>query len=282
MIDLHMHTTASDGRHTVEELVHRVQTMGIGTFSVTDHDTVASVPAAMRLASAAGLTFVAGIEITAVHNGKDVHMLGYFLDCESRELGDFLTESRADRLRRACLMSQKLSQLGAPIDIDALLAAQGGVNSGKAIARPVVARALVQAGHVQNVQEAFDKYLADDGPAYVPRQGASPPEVIRIIDAAGGIAALAHPGTLNRDELIPSLVDAGLTAIEAYHSDHSRAVTDRYLAMARTYGLAVTGGSDYHGEGTRHAEMFGSISLPANEFDALMHRARQRTRLDGR
>jgi predicted metal-dependent phosphoesterase TrpH len=272
MIDLHMHTTASDGRHSTEELVQRVRAVGIQTFSVTDHDTVAAIPEAARLASEAGLEFVAGIEITAVYERKDIHLLGYFLDCESRELVDFLMESRSDRIRRARLMGDKLARLGVPIDIDELLEAAGGAASGKAIARPVVARALVSAGHVRDVQEAFDRYLADDRQAYVPREGASPAEVVRIIATAGGICSLAHPGTLNRDGLIPELVDAGLTAIEAYHSDHSPATTERYLSLARQYGLAVSGGSDYHGEGTRHAESFGRIGLPRDSFVTLSER----------
>lgn len=273
MIDLHMHTTASDGRHTPEELVARVRGAGIHTFGVADHDTVAAIAPTRDLASRAGLTFVAGVEITAVHNAKDVHMLGYFVDDESPVLVDFLENSLNDRLRRARLMSEKLAELGVPIDIDRLVAQTGGPNSGKAIARPVIAKALLEAGHVGSIQEAFDRFLAEGQPAYFGRFGASPVEVVGIIHEGGGLASFAHPGPLAKDELIEPLVEAGLDAIECYHSEHTPEMVDKYLQVARRYDLAVTGGSDYHGEGTRRAEFFGKVSLPDVEFARLLERA---------
>lgn len=284
MIDLHMHTTASDGRCTPVELVHRLLAVGIDTFSVTDHDTVAAVQETAALAAASGLEFVPGIEITAVYKEKDVHVLGYFVEHDSPELAAFLASSRADRTRRARLIAERLAGLGVPIDIDAVLTAPRGGASGKAIARPLLGRALVEAGHVRDVKEAFDLYLGEGKPAYVGRHGAMPAEVVGIIRRAGGIASLAHPGSLGHDELIPDLVHAGLAAFEAYHSEHSPEVTDRYLSIARNYALAVSGGSDYHGEGTRRAEFFGVVNLPLPEFVRLKD-AHQRSKriadLDG-
>lgn len=271
-IDLHMHTTASDGRSTPERLIEQLKTAGIGTFSVTDHDTVAAVGRTEALARDAGLRFVPGIEITAVYNQKDVHVLGYFVDYESPGLLAFLKNSLDDRLRRARLMSDKLAQLGVPIDLDALIEQTGGPNSGKAIARPVVARALLEAGHVATIQEAFDKYLAEGQPAYFGRIGASPVEVVKIIHDARGLAVFAHPGPLGKDELLPDLVAAGLDAIECYHSEHTPEMTAKYLAMAETHGLGVTGGSDFHGEGARRAEFFGHVSLPRDHFDRFVAR----------
>lgn len=273
MIDLHMHTTASDGRSTPEVLVRQVLAAGIHTFAVADHDTVAALAETRALAASAGLRFVAGIEITAVHRGKDVHVLGYFFDPASARLLEFLAASCSDRLRRALEMGEKLASLGVPIDVDALVAQTGGPNSGKAIARPVVARALVEAGHVTSVQDAFDRYLGDDKPAYVARLGASPAEVVGIIRGAGGIASLAHPGPLGMDDLLPGLVEAGLGAIECYHSEHTPEVTAKYLDLAARHGLAVSGGSDFHGEGMRRAECFGKVGLPAEQFEALAARA---------
>ena len=273
MIDLHLHTTASDGTCSPAELVGHLRAAGIRTFAVADHDTVAAVDEAGRLAAAAGLECIPGIEITAVHAGKDVHVLGYFFDDRSPELLTFLEASRADRLRRTRVMCEKLAQLGAPIDFDTLLARTGGPNSGKAIARPVVARALLDAGHVMTVQEAFDRFLAEGRPAYSPRIGASPAEVLQVIARAGGVASLAHPGLLGKDELIESLAAAGLTALECFHSEHDAATTERYLAEARRLGLAVTGGSDYHGPGTRRAERLGSIALPFEYFEDFRARA---------
>lgn len=273
MIDLHVHTTASDGRSTPGLLIQQVRAAGIHTLAVADHDTVQALPEAAGLAAEAGLRFVPGIEITAVHNGKDVHVLGYWFDADSPELQEFLTDSRADRLRRAHEMGTKLAALGAPIDMDALMARSGGASSGKAIARPDVARELVKAGHCLNVQEAFDRFLADEAPAYVPRVGASPAEVIGIIRRAGGIASLAHPGPLGHDAWIPALACAGLAALECYHSEHAPEVTARYLDLAARHGLAVSGGSDFHGEGARRAESLGHVGLPPEHFDALAARA---------
>ena len=273
MIDLHMHTTASDGSCAPSELVSRVVAAGIEIFAVADHDTVAAVPAAMELAADAGLRCIPAVEITAVHDGKDVHVLGYFVNPESPSLMAFLDESRADRLRRARIMCERLSALGAPIDFDELLSRGGGPNSGKAIARPVVARALVDAGHVADVQEAFDRFLADGRPAYCPRIGASPAIVVEVIAAAGGIASLAHPGPLGKDALIESLASDGLAALECFHSEHDTRTTEKYIAIARRLGLAVTGGSDFHGPGTRRAEHFGRIDLPRQYYDEFVARA---------
>jgi hypothetical protein len=266
MIDLHMHTTASDGKSTPAELVARIRALGIHTFAVTDHDTVAGVAPAAAAAAAAGLRFVPGIEITAVHNQKDVHMLGYFVDHESPTFLAFLADSLADRLRRARRMSEKLAELGVPIDIDRIVEETGGPNSGKAIARPVIARALLAAGHVASVQEAFDRFLAEGQPAYFGRVGATPVEVVSIIHAAGGMACFAHPGATKHDELIEPLVAAGLDALEVYHSEHTPETSAKYLEVARRHRLAVTGGSDYHGEGAHRAEFLGRVSLPEADF----------------
>lgn len=271
MIDLHMHTTASDGTHSAEDLVERVARAGITTFSVTDHDTMASVTAATMAASTRGLTCVPGIEITAVHDGHDVHVLGYFLDAASGALDALLARIRALRLERAADIAQRLAAAGVPIDADRLIADAG--TTGRSIARPQLARALVGAGHVASVSEAFDRYLSEGCCAYVPHRGPEPADVIGVVDEAGGITSLAHPGLLNQDTLVPELVDAGLTAIEAYHSSHDPATVARYVSMARAHDLAVSGGSDFHGDGTRRSEFFGVVSLPREEFDRLASRA---------
>ena len=273
VIDLHMHTTASDGSCGPSELVEHVLEAGITVFAVADHDTVAAVPETRRLASDAGLRCIPGIEITAVHESKDVHILGYFLNVEDPTLLAFLSDSRNDRLRRARTMCDRLAELGAPIDFDGLMARAGGPNSGKAIARPVVARALVEAGHVQTIQEAFDRFLAEGAPAYCARLGSSPAEVVRIITAAGGIASLAHPGPLKKDHLMELLARQGLAAVECFHSEHDGETTKRYLGEARRLGLGVSGGSDFHGPGTRRAELFGKVALPLPYYDDLVARA---------
>ena len=278
MIDLHMHTTASDGRCTPEDLVRRAFAKGIRTMSVTDHDTMAGVERAAAAAADVGMGFVPGIEITSVHGGKDVHVLAYYLATLSEELRDLLAEQRTNRTARAREIADRLAAAGAPIDVAALMDA-GSALGGKSLARPQIAQALIAAGHVATVAEAFARFLAEDGPAYVPHRGASPAQVVELIVRAGGTASLAHPGYTKKDEVIPELVGAGLTAIEAYHSSHDEPTTARYLEVARQYGLAVSGGSDYHGENTRRAEFFGVTHLPAAEFERLeAHGAKARER----
>jgi predicted metal-dependent phosphoesterase TrpH len=270
MIDLHTHTTASDGALAPRALVERAYDVGIRTLSVTDHDTLAGIPEAAAEAAARGMEFLPGIEITAVHNARDVHMLAYFLDPEPAGLAPFLQRQRQDRTRRAREMSARLEALGAPIDMDDLIVDSEA--AGKAVARPTVARALLDAGHVTSLQQAFDRWLAHGRPAYVPRSGVSPAEVVRLVTRSGGVAGLAHPGLLRRDGLIPELVDAGLGAIEVYHSDHDAGAQSRYLRLAGQHDLAVSGGSDFHGDDHPRARCFGRVGLPRELFMPLFQR----------
>ena len=271
LIDLHIHTTASDGLSQPPDLIAQVRAAGITTFAVTDHDTVAAVATVSKLALDAGLTFVPGIEITAVDGARDVHVLGYFIDPVCPALLAFLEGSQRDRLRRGRRMCEQLTAAGAPLEFESLQSEFPGAG-GRVITRPIVADALVKAGHVATRQEAFDRFLADGRPGYVPRIGASPADVVSMIRSAGGLASLAHPGATGRDDLIGPLVDAGLDAIECFHSDHSAAETSRYLALADKHGLAVSGGSDFHGVGTRRAASFGRIGLPAEHYVTLAAR----------
>lgn len=270
MIDLHTHTTASDGALAPRALVARAHRLGIRTLSVTDHDTLAGISEAAAEAAACGVEFLPGIEITAVHNARDVHVLAYFVDPHPAGLAPFLERQRRDRARRAREMSARLRALGAPIDMENLIV--GAEAAGKAVARPTVARALLDAGHVTSLQQAFDRWLADGRPAYVPRAGASPVEVVRLVTRCGGVPVLAHPGLLRKDEMIPELVGAGLGAIEVYHSDHDAGAQSRYLRLARQHGVAVSGGSDFHGDDHPRARCFGRIGLPREQFTPLFQR----------
>ena len=279
MIDLHMHTTRSDGTIAPAALVDRARAAGIRTMSVTDHDTMAGVAEAGAAASRRGIEFLPGIEITAVADGRDLHMLGYFLDPAPAGLDRFLVVQRDDRVRRAREMGEKLAALAVPIPIERLI--EKASAAGRAVARPVVARALVEAGHCATPQEAFDRWLADDGPAYVARRGASPAEVVGLVARAGGLASLAHPGLLRRDDVIPGLVEAGLGALEAFHADHDAAAESRYQRLADHHGLAVSGGSDFHGDRHHRAASFGRVGLPRARYDTLLARVRDAARARG-
>jgi predicted metal-dependent phosphoesterase TrpH len=268
MIDLHLHTIASDGLHTPAQLVALVQAAGITVMAVADHDTLASVPELEKLTREAEIGFLPGIEITAVWLDHDVHLLGYFVDSRSTRLSAFLRDQRADRERRGRLMGQKLAALGMPIDIEPLVADA----KGKALARPALARVLVEAGYVTSVQDAFDRFLGDDKPAWVKRSGATPAEVVALVNAEGGVVSMAHPGVTRRDELIPDLARSGLAALEIAHTDHTADDVARYRSTIREHGLGATGGSDFHGVGTHHPDL-GRVTLSADDFADFCRRA---------
>jgi 3',5'-nucleoside bisphosphate phosphatase len=276
VIDLHTHTTASDGRCTSAELISRAASAGVRVLSVTDHDTVAGAEAAAAACATAGIEFVSGIEISAMCANLDVHVLGYFFDCGTEALEPFLAQQRLARINRVYKIVERLRGLGMPLDADAVLR-PGLTDRNKAAGRPWIARALVEAGYVKTTRDAFDKWLATDRPAFIPRPRISPEDVIGRIHDAGGIASLAHPGLLGHDEWIPRFCDAGLDAVEAYHSDHDAETTLRYVDLAARLDLVVSGGSDYHADDSHGGMNIGGVNLPPAEFDRLRGRGRQVT-----
>jgi predicted metal-dependent phosphoesterase TrpH len=290
LIDLHLHTTASDGRLSPAQLVARVAAAGITTMSVTDHDTVAGLAEVAAEAAPRGIRLVPGIEITSVAEGRDVHMLGYFFDVANAPLLAFLEGQRALRVSRMREIGARLAVLGMPIDVEALVTA-AATRPGSSVGRPQIARALVAAGHVSSVQEAFERWLAAGLPAFVPRTGPSPATVVDVVHAAGGVVSFAHPGVTKRDELIRPLADHGLDAIEVYHSDHKPEDVQEYRGLAQRLGLQVSGGSDFHGDPSTQLRAgpsasprtrpssrtdrnsLGVVSLPPDAFAALERHA---------
>ena len=239
--------------------------------SVTDHDTVAACEAARLACGTAGLELVPGIEITAMRDGVDVHVLGYFIDPDSPDLLAFLALQRARRIDRARDIIARLAGLGVSLDADAIL--QPGIDdAGTSVGRPWIARALVAGGHVATTGEAFDRWLSRERPAFVPRLAAPPDEVVARIHAAGGLASIAHPGLVARDDWLDDLAGAGLDALEGYHPDHDAAATAHYVAIARRLQLGVTGGSDYHADDAHGPSAPGSVSLPREEYERLKAR----------
>lgn len=270
MIDLHLHTTASDGRLTPAELVARAASVGLTTMAVTDHDTLAGLAEVRTHTDALNITLVPGIEITAVNAGRDVHVLGYFIDTSDHMLARFLERQRTLRVERLREMASRLAALGAPIDVEPLLQ-HPALRRGASVGRSKIARALIERGHVTTIQEAFDRFLAEGQPAFVPRVGRSPADVVGVIHAAGGIASLAHPGVTRQPEIIEPLARDGLDALEAYHSDHTADMQAEALSTARRLKLSVTGGSDYHGDEMRRP--IGGVTLPHAAYHDLLVRA---------
>jgi hypothetical protein len=271
VIDLHLHTTASDGRCTPEELVDRAAAARLSVMAVTDHDTTAATLEVREAARARGLEAVSGIEITAVEEGRDVHILGYFLDPIDGALNTFLVAQRASRIARVEAIGARLAALGVPIETGALIA-RARRAPGRSIGRPQIARAMIEAGHVADTRDAFDRWLGLGCPGFVPRDGAAPEAVIDVIHQAGGVASLAHPGKTAIDARIASLRSGGLDALEAFHPDHDAGLVQRYLAMARELELLVTGGSDFHADPARALEP-GSVTLPDAEWERVRARA---------
>jgi predicted metal-dependent phosphoesterase TrpH len=267
LIDLHLHTTASDGHLVPEELVKAAAAAGLTVLAVTDHDTTDAVDEVRRLAAADGIEAIAGIEITAVEDGRDVHVLGYFLDPADPGLVEFLTEQRENRIARIEAIGARLAALGMPIEVSALVADVRRHRS-RSIGRPQVARAMVAAGYAADTREAFERWLGDGRPAFVPRTGCGVETVIGVIHRAGGLASLAHPGRTAVDARIPALAAVGLDAIEVYHRDHDETLVDRYRRLADDLSLLVTGGSDFHGDPS-HGLSPGSVTLPADAWERL-------------
>jgi 3',5'-nucleoside bisphosphate phosphatase len=273
VIDLHLHTTASDGRSTPANLVSAALRARLAIISVTDHDTVAGIDDAAAACAATRLRLVTGIEVTAAREDVEVHVLGYFIDHRHPRLLGFLESQRADRVRRVTAMLARLRDLGAGVNEEDVLAARP---DGQTVGRPLIARALVRAGMVRTTREAFDLYLAEGRPAFVPRAAPDPAEVFDLIHEAGGIASLAHPGLLAHDQWIPGMAAAGLDALEAFYIEHSPEITARYRELAAAHGLVESGGSDYHGDVRYGPQRPGDVSLPMAAFERLESVAEQR------
>lgn len=271
-IDLHLHTTASDGHCTPQELVHRAARAGLSVMAVTDHDTTAAIAEVDAEARHHGIHTIAGIEITAVEAGSDLHVLGYLFDPQHQGLASLLVRQRAARVARIEGIASRLAAHGVPIDVEPMLE-QSRREHGRSIGRPQVARAMVEAGHVASTQEAFDRWLGRGLPGFVAREGPTPETVIEIIHHAGGIASIAHPGQRGVGTRIPTLAAAGLDAVEAFHPDHDAALVQEYVDVARRLRLLLTGGSDFHGDPGHGCEP-GSVTLPAEEWERLQARRR--------
>ncbi|MBI2239057.1 MAG: PHP domain-containing protein, partial [Actinobacteria bacterium] len=248
-IDLHAHTTFSDGTFTPsEELVKLALERDLSVLAVTDHDTTGGLPEAAVAAEGTGLEIVPGVEFSAEYRGASLHVLAYWIDPEDSEFQAELTRLRDSRLRRAELMVERLQELGYPISFERVRE----IAAGAPIIRPHIAQAMVEAGIVPTEKAAFDRFIADGGPAHVPKHALHPLDAVDLIRRAGGACVLAHPGMWAGDRSVPDdLIDAmagrGMAGLEVDHPDHTDEQRERYREMAERLGLVVTGGSDCHG-----------------------------------
>ncbi|MDI3338902.1 MAG: PHP domain-containing protein [Sphaerobacter sp.] len=272
IIDLHTHTTASDGTTSPADLVAEARARGIHVLAVTDHDSTDGLDEAMAAGHRLGVTIIPGVELGTEPGRGEVHLLGYFIDHQDPTFQQRLATFRAGRERRVEAIVERLRQLGVPIE----LAHVRQHAAGGAIGRAHVARALVAQGYAASVDDAFARYLGYGRPAYVPRVRLSAPEAVVLIHAAGGVAVLAHPLTVDalEDELA-ALVAAGLDGIEVYYAAYSPAEHAMLAALAARYGLIPTGGSDYHGPGQREGRELGAAPVPPATVARLRRAARR-------
>lgn len=255
--DLHLHSVFSDGTFTPEEVVRHGQAKGLTVLALTDHDTMEGCPRMAAACAAAGMEFVPGAELTAELDGQELHLLGYYLDADSPVLTEEMAKFQNVRQDRIREMVARLNHLGIPLQAEAVFKLANCRSPG----RPHVGRALVEAGFCTSQDEAFDRFLKRNRPAWVPKFKMSAPETIDLIHRAGGVAVLAHPGLNRSDDVIPPLVEAGLDGLECYHTKHSLCATERYVALAEQHRLLITGGSDCHGL-NKGRPLIGSIKLP--------------------
>lgn len=274
MIDLHSHTVHSDGDRSPGQLLAEAAAAGIRVLSVTDHDTVSGIGECRVAAARHGVRLVPGIELSCELHGREVHILGHFLDETSPALGRLaaaMLAERRERMERMVRRAQEGRLDG--VTLEAVIACSGGENLG----RPHLARVLVDRGHARSIKDAFDRFLGTDGSLWVDRRRLTIPEALGIIRGAGGTASVAHPGAngVSRQEL-RVLAEAGLDAVEAHHPEHPPNQAEAFGKWAAELGMLVTAGSDYHGPSVQPDRKLGDRWLAADRFAALEERAGRR------
>ncbi|MBM3473305.1 MAG: PHP domain-containing protein [Armatimonadetes bacterium] len=275
-VDLHIHSTASDGTLTPEAIVCEAQRIGLSGIAVADHDALEGSQEAVGQGERLGLSVVPAVEISTDYEDVEVHVLGYWIDPHDAQLGERLRAIRDGRLLRAERIIDRLREIGVyQITLDDVLRAAAGGSVG----RPHVATALVRAGVCRNLQEAFRRYLGKDAPGYVPRVRPTTAEAIRTVKEAGGCPVLAHPGLVpRRPQIIEQMADRGVEGVEAYHPKHDDRQVKTYIRRAAARGLLVTGGSDSHGPGGSDPVAIGAGGALDSCLEALVEWRRNRSR----
>ena len=269
--DLHLHTIFSDGTYTPEELAGRARQLGLAAIAVTDHDTVEGCDRMSAACQPAGLEFVPATELTAEFDDNELHLLGYFIDTQNPRLLAEMAKFQKVRQNRIHEMVARLNQHNIPLQADAVFAIANCRSPG----RPHVGRALVMGGFCANLDEAFERFLKKNRPAWVPKFKISALDAIALIHQAGGLAVMAHPGLNRTDKIIPDLVSAGLDGLECFHTKHTPSTSEHYVRLAKEFNLAITGGSDCHGL-SKGKPLIGTVKLPYQYVEKLKSKAANR------
>ena len=269
--DLHLHTYFSDGTYSPEEMVSQGQRNGLVSLALTDHDTTEGCVRTALACEAAEMEFIPGTELTAEQDDNELHILGYFIDIQNPKLLTEMARFQAVRQNRIREMVAKLNLVKVPLTAEAVFALANCRSPG----RPHVARALVKAGFCSSLDEAFERFLKKNRPAWVPKFKMSASDAIELIHQAGGVAVMAHPGLNHADEVIPGMVEAGLDGLECFHTKHSAGTAQHYLRLAERFHLLVTGGSDCHGL-NKGKPLIGTVKLPYEHVESLKMKAAER------
>ncbi len=269
--DLHLHTIFSDGTYTPEELAGRARQLGLAAVAVTDHDTVEACDRMSVACQPAGLEFIPATELTAEFDDNELHLLAYFVDTQNPCLLAEMAKFQKVRENRIHEMVARLNQHNIPLQADAVFAIANCRSPG----RPHVGRALVMGGFCANLDEAFERFLKKNRPAWVPKFKISALDAIGLIHQAGGLAVMAHPGLNRRDKIIPDLVSAGLDGLECFHTKHTPSTSEHYVRLAKEFNLAITGGSDCHGL-SKGKPLIGTVKLPYQYVEKLKSKAANR------
>jgi len=263
--DLHIHTTASDGSVHPARIVEIAFEAGLDAIAITDHDTFGGLNEAFERAKNLRIEIIPGVELSSDFDGRDAHILAYWPDYKAKWLIDELSQLKQGRFERARLMVVKLQDQGLDINFDDVKK----IANGAALGRAHLARVLLKKGYVKSIQEAFDNYLEQDGCCYVKKPTKSVKGVLDMIRKAKGVAVLAHPGLLARDEEIGGFAEQGLSGIEVYHPDHSPEQVKSYLEIANRYGLVATGGSDFHASKSGRGSYIGAYQVGIDAVEEL-------------
>lgn len=272
--DLHSHTTCSDGILTPRELVAKAAFKGLKALAITDHDNMVAYRQLKQDGYDVDVRLIPGIELSCTTTGRDAHILGYFMDADSEELIRHEREFLDDRHRRAEVIVGKLNKIRVPVSIEDVLNHAGNAPVG----RPHIASALVTRGFVRDIQQAFDIYLDNGGPAYAPRSPFSITEGISLIKRLGGVAIVAHPGKVYKDpQAFLALLAQGIDGVEAYHPSHWTITRDYYLTLAKQHDLLVSGGSDFHGTRSYDDSNFGTFGATQEMIDSIEQLSQSRS-----
>ncbi len=266
-VDLHLHTNHSDGFYSTAELVKKAKAEGIDCISITDHDSVSGIDEAISVGMTLGVEVISGVEISSDVKDKEIHILGYFIETNNSELERYLTFFREERIKRAERIVVKINNLGMPLKINDVL----DIAKSSAVGRPHIAQAMLTKGYVNSYYEAFNKYLGNDGPAYEKKVHVSPKSAFKIINDAGGLSFIAHPGYLE-ENLLKDLIDAGVDGVEVIHPSLSSSQSKFYKGIASEYFLLESGGSDFHGGKREDDKNLGKFYTSYHSVEAMRKR----------